>query len=159
MAGQRSRATQMQGGATKAALDNFRAQAGSSGFAGGPEEARLTANISAQGAQNLQNSFTELDWLNEQAKLQQMGIFAPLAGNMASLDASQNIAYLQAQMGRQIPAIPGVTGGGGGAGQFDLLDANGRLINFNPDGTPLTPEQRQRQMQQRQLWVQMNPGA
>jgi hypothetical protein len=131
MEAQRSRAAQNQAGAKKSQIENFRAQAATSGFGGGPEQARLEAQIGAMSAQELQNAYTELDWLNEQAKLQQQGIFAPVLANMAGLDQGQNIAYLQAQMGRQFPAIPGMTPGGqatGGAGGYKYLDpATGRV--------------------------------
>jgi hypothetical protein len=123
----KAEAAQTLAGSRASQIENFRAQAGSSGFGGGAEQSRLESGIRAESGRDLLSAIRELNWLNEQAKLQQQGIGAGLSSNLAGIEAGLTGDYARAELGRQYPAIPGISGVGS-TPRWRYLNANGEIM-------------------------------
>ncbi len=115
--------------------------------------ADVLANQQGQSAQRLNeaelNAFLQDALLQSQNRGQGIQGGTALAGILASL----NSQAAQFAANRHRPLTDPGAGGTGPGNQFDLLNENGEMINFNPDGTPLSAFDRERQRQQRIAWM------
>lgn len=111
MAAQRTMLTSQEAGSRENMLRTINERARASGFGDSMNVIDAEQRARAQSAANLSNSLNQLEWMNQQARMQREGISAGLLGNLAGAEAGYGTAYALAQMNRQFPAIPGVTPG------------------------------------------------
>ena len=108
-------------------LAQAEARGTAAGFGGSAGLQRQLSDIEAQSTQDLVSQLANLAYQNEQFKLAQSGQAAPLAGQLAALEAALAQASAQGYFQRQFPAVPGLDGEGGGAG-FQYLNERGEIM-------------------------------
>jgi hypothetical protein len=151
----KAEAAQTLAGSTAAQQNQLKAHAGTSGFGGGVEEGRLSAEIQAGGARDLLSMIRQINMAQEQAKLQQQGMAAGLGGQAMSLEAMMNQLAASGYFGRQFPAVA-VGGGGAGGGQYKYLDPQTGRVTYPG---PWTAADQAAMQAERMRWEQQNAGG
>lgn len=118
MAAQRTMLTSQEAGSRENMLRTMNERAQASGFGDSMNLVDAEARARAGSAANLSNSLNQLEWMNQQARMQREATSAGLLGNLAGAESGYGLAYAASQMNRQFPAIPGVTPGPGGQGGY-----------------------------------------
>ena len=118
MQAQRAMLTSQEAGSRENMLRTMNERAQASGFGDSMNLIDAEQRARSQSAQNLSSGLNQLEWMNQQARMQRESTSAGLLGNLAGAEAGYGTAYALAQMNRQFPAIPGVTPGPGGQGGY-----------------------------------------
>jgi hypothetical protein len=118
MQAQRTALTSQEAGSRENMLRTMNERAQASGFGDSMNLVDAEQRARSQSAQNLSSGLNQLEWMNQQARMQREATSAGLLGNLANAESGYGLAYAASQMGRQFPAIPGVTPGPGGQGGY-----------------------------------------
>lgn len=152
MAAQRAMLTSQEAGSRENMLRTMNERAQASGFGDSMNLIDAEQRARSQSAGNLSSGLNQLEWMNQQARMQREATSAGMLGNLANAESGYGLAYAASQMNRQFPAIPGITpspggnpaGGGvptyGNGGQ----PAYGQSGQYMPQGygyDPFTPQQ------------------
>lgn len=149
---------QMHAGSRENALRNMAAQANASGFGDSMGAIRAASDIRNRSTQGLTSDIRALMMEAERAKMQEKGISASLAGQLAALEAAMNEAYARGQLGRQFPAIPGIGeegSGNAGGSRYQWIDPETGRVNKTPPGG-WTAETFRQMQEERVRWENQN---